>query len=176
MTTSAHSWKNFKIANEKLKQEILLCSRFCHGDWWWSECWYSIGSCSTLWRASWGFCARLFRNHQNNMDLVLKSFYCSCRESCIMHTRWSTFQTILGQNTFSKLIQFAIFGCNTIVAWRTAWVPERFFPGRDHHWIFTKFFLGEVKSGEIWFFLLETRKQPFVLKFSKSKRARDAHV
>jgi len=31
--TSVHSWKNFTFRNEKLKQEILLCSRFCHGDW-----------------------------------------------------------------------------------------------------------------------------------------------
>jgi len=74
MTLSAHSWKNLKIANDKLKQEILLCSRFCHGDWWWSECWYSIGRCSTLWRASWRFWAVLFRNHQNNMDLVKNLF------------------------------------------------------------------------------------------------------
>jgi len=61
-------------------------------------------------------------------------------------------------------------------AGRIAWVPEGFFPGRDHYWIFTKFFLGDVKSGEICFFILETRKQPFVLKFSKSKGARETHV
>jgi len=40
-------------------------------------------------------------------------------------------------------------------------VPEGFFPGRDHYWIFTKYFLGEVKSGEIRFFLLETKKTTF---------------
>jgi len=39
-----------------------------------------------------------------------------------------------------------------------AWVLEGFFPGRDHYWIFTKFFLGEVKSGEIRFFILKTKK------------------
>jgi len=47
---------------------------------------------------------------------------------------------ILGQNTFSKLIQFAIFGCNIMGAGRIAWAPEGFFPGKDHYWILQKFF------------------------------------
>jgi len=49
---STHSWKNLKIGSKMLKQEILLVREHCHRSWWWSECWSSIESCSTPWRAS----------------------------------------------------------------------------------------------------------------------------
>jgi len=67
LTPSAHSWKNLTVGSENIKQEILLCSRWSHCGWWWSECWYNIGICSTpYWRTSWEICAVLSRIHQNN--------------------------------------------------------------------------------------------------------------
>jgi len=46
-------------------------------------------------------------------------------------------------------------------AGRIAWVPEGFFAGRGHYWIFRKSFLGETKSGDICFFLHKTKKTNF---------------
>ena len=96
-----------------------------------------------------------------------KYFYCSSRGYCSMHARWSSFKTILGPRTFSKLVQFAIFGCKCL----TAWASAGFFSGRVHQWIVTKFLQGRTKSGEIYFFLFETKKTPFLLKFLKSRGA-----
>ena len=133
--------KNLKIANEKLKQEILLCSRFCHGNWWWSECWYSIGSCSTLWEGFMRILCCTFPKSSKQHGFGEKSFHCSCRECCSMHTRWSSFQTLLGQNTFLKLIQFAIFN------WKAWQVPQGCFPRRGHYMDSYKIF---SRGGQKW--------------------------
>jgi len=135
MTPSAHSWKNLKIANEKLKQEILLYSRFLPRrlvmKWmliWHRKLFNTLGGVVRI------LCCT-FPKSSKQHGFGEKSFCCSCRECFSMHTRWSCFQTILGQNTFSKLKQFAIFGCNNMGAGR---IFSREGPLLDFYKIFSR--------------------------------------
>jgi len=60
-------------------------------------------------------------------------------------------------------VQFAIFGFRCLIAWAS----EGFFSGRGLYWIARKFFQGGAKSGEICFFLLETKKTTFFAEIFK---------
>jgi len=76
LTPSAHSYwiESSQLEAKSSSREFCDVHESFHGGWWWSECWYNIGSCSTPWRASWRICAVLSRNHQNKTDLVKNHF------------------------------------------------------------------------------------------------------
>ena len=121
---------------------------------------------STTWRALWGICAVLSRNYQNNLDLVKNIFVVPVEDIvvCMQDDRAS--KRFWGQVRFQNLCNLRFLATSV---WLITWASEGFFSGRVHYWkwIVTKFFRGRAKSGEICFFLLETKKPSFFAEIFK---------
>ena len=157
LTLLAHLWKNWQLEAKRSSRKFSYVRELCHDSWRWSECWHSINTLE-------GFVRNLcctFSKLSKQLGFGEKYFCCSSRGYSSMHARWSSFKTILGQSTFSKLVQFAIFGCKCLIAWASA----GFFQGGSTTRLLQNFFKGGLKVVKFLFSYLKLRKQLFCWNF-----------
>jgi len=148
LTPSAHSWKNFDNCQRKTQAGNFAMFEIVPR------------------RLVVKWMLVLLRNLFNTLQGFLRNLCCTFPE--IIKTAWIwwkislllqwrmlqyackmiDFKKILGPNTFSKLLQFTIFGWKCLIAWAS----EGFFPGSGHYWILQNLFLG----GQKWWNLVFT--------------------
>ena len=103
-TLSAFRGETWQLEAESSNRKFCYVRESFHSGWWWSECWYSIGSCATAWMGLWGIFVVLSGNHQNKLGFM-KNLCSSSWECYRLHARWTR---ILKPS--SKLIRFVIIG------------------------------------------------------------------
>ena len=106
-TLSALRGETWQVEAESSNRKFCYVRESYHSGWWWSECWYSIGSCATAWRGLWGIFVVLAGNHQNKLGFGEKSFLFQSRMlqiACKMNSdSEAEFKTITIRDSWLKV-------------------------------------------------------------------------